>query len=513
MDGIDPLPPRPSHPQPAQRPSWAGLPSPATVIVALAFAIAGCGGPVPSAPPSPSPSPVVGATTEPSVPPAGPVEPPAPPAPLHPALAIPRTISLYPSRPSVLPGQPLDLHVSTDAARYDLAVYRVGTAGLDERHPIWSARDLPGRAVWNRVEVDSATLATRADWPVSVSLDTTGWRPGVYVVRAVDRSGGVGWTIFVVRSVVFSPDHPTFVLPVMTYQAYNGWGAGDFYSRPRAVQVSFRRPYLDGSGLSVFRRSDLHLLAWLTARGYDLDFTTDYDLALDPPASAPGLLIVPMHMEYVPATLRDWIELHVNTLGDMNLALFGANSIYWQARLVPAPRPGDPDEVVCYKSLADPLAAGDPAAATVRWRDPPVDRPEGAIFGSQYVGILGDGHVDRYDFTVDPAAPPQLLAGTGWTARTAIRGLLVGEGDALVPGVGATPVLDGHGVDRHGRPLRTNVVVRVSPAGARVFSVGTFQWTDGFIAPAIKLDLGVPATSFDRFNRNVLAWLGFPPPR
>lgn len=457
--------------------------------------------------------PTMGPTTEPSVPPAGPLETPVPPARLHPALTIPRTISLYPGRPSILPGQPLDLHVSTDAARYDLAIYRVGAAGLDERRPVWTRSGLPGQAVWDRVGTDPVTLATRADWPVSATVDTSGWAPGVYAVRADDSRRGIGWTLFVVRSARFSPDRAAFVLPVMTYQAYNPWGAGDFYTTPRAVQVSFERPYANGNGLSFFRRSDVHLLAWLAARGYDLDFTTDYDLALDPPASAPGLLIIPMHMEYVPATLRNWIELHVNTLGDMNLALFGANSIYWQTRLVPAPHPGDPAELVCYKSRNDPIAATDPSAATVRWRDPPVNRPEGTIFGSQYVGILGDGRFDRYDFTVDPAAPPELLAGTGWTAGTRIRGLLVGEGDALVPNVGATPVLDGHGADRHGRPLPTTVVVRVSPAGARVFSVGTFQWTDGFIAAALKLDLGVSPASFDRFNRNVLAWLGFPPPR
>lgn len=517
MDRIGPLSSSPSRPGPVVRVRRIELQLRLTLIVTLSFAFAGCGAPAPSGPaasgpPSPPSSSGAPPTVEPSVPPAGPIEtPPILTAP-HPVLAIPRTISLYPGRPSVLPGQPLELHVSTDALRYDLAIYRVGAGGLDERQPVWTRLGLPGRAVWDRVETDPATLTTRAEWPVSVSVDTSGWAPGVYAVRAGDSRRGVGWTLFVVRSPSFSPDRPAFVLPVMTYEAYNSWGAGDFYSRPRTVQVSFARPYLSDGGRSVFRRSDVHLIAWLARHGYPLDYTTDYDLALDPPSSAPGLLIVPMHMEYVPATLRDWIELHVNTIGDMNLALFGANSIYWQARLVPAPHPGDPAELVCYKSQNDPITATDPAAATVRWRDPPVDRPEGAIFGSQYVGILGDGHFDRYDFTVDPAAPPDLLAGTGWTAGTRIRGLLVGEGDALVPNVGATPVLDGHGADRHGRPLSTTVVVRVSPAGARVFSVGTFQWTDGFIAAAIELDLGVSPASFDRFNRNVLAWLGFPAP-
>jgi hypothetical protein len=51
------------------------------------------------------------------------------------------------------------------------------------------------------------------------------------------------------------------------------------------------------------------------------------------------------------------------------------------------------------------------------------------------------------------------------------------------------------------------VTIRTSPSGARIFNAGTFAWADGF-EPA-RIDLGVTAASFDRFNRNVLSWLGF----
>jgi hypothetical protein len=463
---------------------------------------AGSGGAVSGALPSASPS------SAPSAPPAE--------EPIHVApFRIPREIQLYPDAPSVLPGEPLGLHVSTEAARYDLAVYRVGPGGLALGTPVWSRRGLTGHAYWRLYTVDPVTLAARAEWPVAVRLPTSGWTPGVYVVRAVDSRGSVGWTIFVVRSPTFRSDRPTFVLPVLTYQAYNAWGGADFYTHPRAVEVSFLRPYLsyDGvNGLGLFPRSDVHLLAWLSRHGYDLDFTTDYDLAMAPPPVAPPLLIIPMHMEYVPASLRNWIEDHVNGQGDMNLALFGANSIFWQARLVAGPGPG-PDELVCYKTRDDPIAASDPAATTVRWRQPPVNRPEGVIFGSQFTDILGDGFTSRFDYVVDPTAPLELLAGTGWHPGTIIRGILVGEGDAIYPGVGAISVMTGLAENRFFRPMTTNVVVRVSPAGARVFSVGSFQWTDGFIADRIGLDLGVSMASFDRFNRNVLAWLGFPAPR
>ena len=57
---------------------------------------------------------------------------------------------------------------------------------------------------------------------------------------------------------------------------------------------------------------------------------------------------------------------------------------------------------------------------------------------------------------------------------------------------------------------------RIEARTARVAIVGlgyvglplaeTFAWGDGF-GPS-PIDMGVPASSFDLFNRNLLAWLG-----
>jgi hypothetical protein len=69
--------------------------------------------------------------------------------------------------------------------------------------------------------------------------------------------------------------------------------------------------------------------------------------------------------------------------------------------------------------------------------------------------------------------------------------------------------MDGRAKTPKGAPISTSVTIRTSPAGARIFSAGTFAWADGFEPP--RIDLGVTAASFDRFNRNVLTWLGFPP--
>ena len=430
-----------------------------------------------------------------------------------PTEVLPATLQLYPGQVSVTPGQPISLHVSTPALTYRIQVFRQGWLNGVPDIQVFRQAGLPGRDQRWRAMWDPSTGLVRAGWLPSIEIDTTGWAPGIYLARGQDSRGNVDWAPFVVRTPVISHDRPLFVFTSLTYQAYNSWGGTNVYSRPPAVRLGFDRPIAQYQGRGTFDRADSKLVHWLEEQGYALQYATDYDLSIDPPAVAPSLLIVPMHMEYVPGALRDWLDQHVNIAGDMNLAHFGANSVYWQIRLTPGPDPSRPQEIVAYKNAApDPAAASHPALETVRWRDPPVNRPEGMLFGSQYVGILGDGRTSRFDFTVEASAPPELLAGTGWRPGDPIRGLLVGEGDGLYPGSGAISVLSGSALDKQGLPLSTNVVVRTSPAGARVFSVGSFQWADGFSAAARGLDIGVSQASFVQFNMNVLDWLGLPPP-
>jgi hypothetical protein len=127
--------------------------------------------------------------------------------------------------------------------------------------------------------------------------------------------------------------------------------------------------------------------------------------------------------------------------------------------------------------------------------------------GAQFSGVVGNG-LQRADFVVNGAMPPDLLAGTGWGTGTVLRELLYGEADAAYPGSGGVAIMDGRAVDTRGVPFSTSVTIGTSPAGARVFDAGTFAGADGF-EPA-KTDIGVSLASFEQFNRNVLAWLGFP---
>ncbi len=424
---------------------------------------------------------------------------------------LPGRIELYAGGVSVSPGEPLTLHVSTTARRYTFTIERLDATLPSGRQVVASSAERDGHDYRSLGTFDTLERTARANWPVTDTVDTGGWAPGVYVVTAHDTNGKTGEAIFVVRTAVLAPGSPVFVFTALTYQAYNLWGGANLYSyaAPRAVRVSFERPYALDGGLGDWTRDDDRILGWLQRRGLALQYTTDYDLAIDPPVVAPRLLVVPRHAEYVTASLRDWVEQHVDVAGDMNVLDFGANGFYWQVRLAKPRTAGAPMDLVCYKSAAaDPHAASDPARATTQWRQPPLNRPEGLLFGAQYLGVLGNGYI-RYDYTITAQMPPELLAGTGWRPGTVIRGLLMGEGDLVYPGSGGIAIMDGRARTPKGAPISTSVTIRTSPAGARIFSAGTFAWADGFEPP--RIDLGVTAASFDRFNRNVLTWLGFRP--
>ena len=412
-------------------------------------------------------------------------------------------IQVYPDRPSVLPGQALRLHTSTTSSSYSIRVYREGTSAVQ----VFSHSGYRGRDYRAARTVDTVMHTVRANWPVSVSIPTRGWRPGVYTVYARDSSGRSSGTVFAVRSPSINPAGALFVLPVMDYQAYNGWGVGNFYStKIRSYAVSFDRPYNSNGGLSLYPNYDRYTLRWLLRHGYPLAFTTDYDLAMHPPATAPRVLVIPQHTEYVTKSLFDWVDAHVNGAGDMNVAYFGANSFYWQVRLVPGPAgSARPYDIVCYKSTRDPIGAVDPSLMTVRWASPPVNRPEAALFGGEYSGVVDGGHI-RHNEVVTAAMPAWARAGTGWRTGTQLTGLLLGEADRAQPESGGVAISRGTAPYRvNGTTLTGTMTIRVSAAGGRVFDAGTFIF-GGVLGN--RYAVGVSYASFDRFARNVMGWLG-----
>ena len=222
-------------------------------------------------------------------------------------------------------------------------------------------------------------------WPLRIGRD---WRGGLY--RAVFEAGPEqgdpvsaqdNEAYFVVR-----PGRPgrapiLFSLPFATWQAYNRAGVpgqGLYWTEDpqRAGRVSFDRP---GGGPPP-ERWEHGLLRWVRQQDFAVDYCSDLDLHLEPDLlDAYRLLLIGGHDEYWTWEQRDAVEAFTRRGG--NLAIFGANTCWWQMRLEDGGR-----TMICYRdALADPAHAGTrPERTTVEWSSAPVGRPENSMTGLSY---------------------------------------------------------------------------------------------------------------------------------
>jgi hypothetical protein len=435
----------------------------------------------------------------------------------------------YASEISVAPGEQLQLHVSTDpGARYRVEVYRIGWYGgaggeLETCLPSCTT-DEEGTKQFVPTP-DPQTGELRAGWHVTDELQIPAdWRSGYYVAKLVLTSGadeGKSAGIpFVVKAPTGSHSAVLVVLPVNTWQAYNGWGGLSLYTDPRsAVKVSFDRPYATSDDQVYL---DYPIVRFIDQFGYDASYTTDADVD-----AAPGdlvnhrLVVVGAHSEYWTKAMRDGFEA-ARALG-VNLAFLGGNTVYWQIRYA------DQERRVLeeYRSAAaDPST--NPRQKTVRWRDDPVSRPECSLVGVQWQGGDSSRDPSPHDYRVvarnldDP-----WFSGTGFKQGDAVRAAVGREWDSVAPECAdktlrltvffhyqgrATPQPPGVYTSTF-HSTNADVVRYVAPSGATVLAVGSieFGWSlagsadgspvaDGVTDPSHPADIHL-----QRFFRNAFA--------
>ncbi|WP_331766603.1 N,N-dimethylformamidase beta subunit family domain-containing protein [Embleya sp. NBC_00896] len=196
---------------------------------------------------------------------------------------------------------------------------------------------------------------------------------------------------FVVRPSRPGATAPILVsVPFATWQAYNRSGVpgqGLYYAEQpdRAARVSFDRP---GGGPPPERWEE-GMLRWLRATGRPVEFCSGLDLHDgDELLRHYRLLVINGHDEYWSKEQRDSVEGFVRRGG--NLAIFAANTSWWQMRLE-----DDGRTMVCHRdAVADPMAALDPERVTVEWSSAPVHRPENTMTGLSFrrgAGAWGEG--------------------------------------------------------------------------------------------------------------------------
>ena len=386
-----------------------------------------------------------------------------------------QTVRGYADKDSLNRGESVGLHVSTTQSSYDLEIYRVGYYGGAGARLITAVRGLPGA---NRpVPALDANGSAICNWPVSYTLQTgADWAPGVYLAKAI-TGGATGNIIFIVRDDGV-PHDIVMEIPVATYQAYNNWGGKSLYdfsssNGQHANKVSYDRPYQEGAGAGELFAGNYNMIRFLEANGYDVTYVTSVDLEYRPGVLAGRkIFLSDHHSEYWSTPMRN----NVTAARDagLHLAWFGANNMFWQIRF------DSPRLQTCYKSVSDPVA--DRSLTTINWRDPPVNRPENALFGVMFEWFI------NYDQTVPWTAANTshwLYSGTGLHDGDQIPGLVGDEWDRVFDN-GSTPpglvtLSNSHfpysDANGNTQTATQNASVYTAQSGALVFAASTVDWS------------------------------------
>jgi hypothetical protein len=428
----------------------------------------------------------------------------------------------YASSVTVGAGDLLQFHVQTDpAARYRVEIYRLGWYGgvgarLEACIPSCTGDKL---GVPQPIPApDAATGEVQPGWPVTDEITVpSSWISGYYMAEFALTAPGKNSAYFYPFIVHAPPGSVSPILvqvPVNTWQAYNDWGGKSLYSQPKAVKVSFDRPY---ARPFYYTQSPLlyeyPLVRFLEREGYDVTYQTDVDTHRRPSSLLQHrLVIVAGHDEYWSRETRDAFD-RARNLGT-NLAFLGANIGFWQVRYENAEH-----TMVGYKSATlDPEP--NPALKTVLFRDLIPARPECKLMGVQYSTFVPD--VDEA-FPINPRAiGDPWFAGTGFDATTTLPHFIGYEWDDIQPACPLSPkatVL--FHFQRQGGLPSGDAVRYIAPSGARVFSAGTnrFSWgLDGF-APQGPPDFSpqggqphTPIPGLQVFMRNALSDMTRPSP-
>jgi hypothetical protein len=389
----------------------------------------------------------------------------------------------FTGRTSVLPGEPVDLYVSTTADSYTVSAYRMGWYGGAWARLVWRSAPLPG-ARQAAARVEQATRMVTTDWRVSAQVDTTGWPEGCYLLRLDTADGKAQRFVPVTVRSCGTAGRLAVVNSVATWQAYNRWGGADLYKghtgtkRSRSLTVSFDRPYASGHGAGQFLLYEAPLVALAERMGLPLAYLTGVDVARDPALLCGAAGIVSLgHDEYWSPEQRS----HVTRARDAgtNLAILGANCCYRRIRFEPSALGAD-RTVVCFKEdfAADPgYRSGLPP--TNDFRRAPLPRPE-----SELLGVIYDGYpVDAPYVVSEPSH--WLLAGTGVRHGDAFAHLVGVEYDRVNtahPTPRPIEVISHSPVVCKGRRTHADSAYCTVPSGAGVFATGTMRWVEALDA-------------------------------
>jgi hypothetical protein len=406
-----------------------------------------------------------------------------------------RHVEGYTTQASVLPGQRIELCVSTTpAARYEVVAYRLGWYDGDGGREVARTRTRMGLAR-PMPDPDPETGLAAAGWPVTDTLDVPlDAVSGHWLIHVRLITGpGAGTTTLVPIVVRPRPSTQPAILvqtPVNTLQAYNHWGGKCLYTsnstgNVAAVKVSFDRPVPPWDESNLNSKAPLHydvpIARWMERNGYDVGYQTNVDTHRAPwSLVGPKLVVTSAHDEYWTREMRDAFDAARDR--GTNLAFLGANTAYWQIRYE-----DDERTIVCHKAFRDDPEP-DGASKTCQFRQLEPARDEHALIGVQYGRGLTKPR-SLFDFELDEASlGDPWMRGTGFHEdRSPVAEVVGYEWDGLWPGhepPGCTRFF------HHDNELGPADCIRWTAAsGATVFAAGSLglalaldDWTRGKLA-------------------------------
>jgi N,N-dimethylformamidase beta subunit-like protein len=399
----------------------------------------------------------------------------------------------YASATSVSQASSLTLSISVNPAqKYSIDIYRMGWYGGLGGRLLQHAGPLDG-ITQPSCPTDPTTGLIACNWAPSYTVSpTAAWTSGVYLAVLTNAHAYQNYLSFTVKDG--RPAAFLYQQSVLTDQAYNNWpsdgatgkslytfnssGANTVAGDPRAVKVSFDRPYTgDGSGL--FLLWEAPLIRWLERSGYDLTYATDIDThANGASLRAHKAFLSTGHDEYWTKEMFDAAE-GARDAG-VNLAFFGGDAVSVQARLEASGGGGPNRVVVSYKNAAiDPVQG---PTTTVQFRQAPVNRPEQRLRG--IMGTLSTVNFGSNVPYVVTNSSHWAYAGTGFNDGDTVPGIVGYEMDRYrpeFPGPTTTNLTllsdSPFQPSSQTAPDHANSSIYQAPSGAWVFSSGTLSWS------------------------------------
>lgn len=394
----------------------------------------------------------------------------------------PHAIEGYADKVSVVPGESVGLRVSTASATFRVSAYRMGYYAGAEARRVWQSDAVPGKKQ-GAAQLDSGTKTVHTAWQNSLTVPTTGWPEGAYLLRLDGSDGHQSYIPLIVRSTSGAGRLVLMHAPA-TWQAYNLWGGYNLYQGPdgsydtRSYVVSFDRPY-ENDGADRFMVYERAAVALAERLRLPLAYTTGIDVHNDPSVLTAARAVISLgHDEYWTPQQRASVTKARDA--GVNIAFLGANTCFRRIRFGSSPV-GANRQLICYKTAytMDPLYDREPAQVTTDYRAAPAADPE-----SSMTGVLYEGYPADAPFVVH-AADHWLFQGTGVKNGDSFAHLVGVEYDRVTPDQ-PTPrpiqIIAHSPLVCNGRSSHADAAYYTVPSGAGVFASGTMRWVEGLMA-------------------------------